>query len=478
MIKRGILLHISSLRGPYGCGSLGKEAYQFVDFLVKTHQSYWQILPIGPTSYGDSPYQTLSTFAGNPYFICLDTLASEGLLTKSDLEEQKIKIQNKVDYGFLFNKRITSLKKAYNNFLPNQEYLSFIEENKEWLNTYALFMHLKTLFNYQAWITWPSKYRLFSEDLFSSFYEKQKDEISLWFFIQYQFYKQFKSLKTYANKQGIKIIGDIPIYVAYDSVDVWSNPKNYHLDENLQMKAVAGVPPDLFTADGQLWGNPLYDYQHMEKDDFSWWKKRLKQANKLFDVIRVDHFRGFEAYYVVGASEKTARSGHWEKAPGLKLWQAVKKEIPNIEIIAEDLGFLTPEVHKLVEDLGFPGMKILQFSLASPNPEDYPEYFKANTVIYTGTHDNPPLKAWLKKLPKENLFLLTKYLKQEENLVEEIIKCALRLKGKIIIIPIQDYLNLGSSARLNTPGTKEKNWTWRLAKNHLTKKLINKINNL
>lgn len=478
MKEAGILLHISSLSGAYGIGSLGKSAYQFVEFLQETNQKYWQVLPIGPTSFGDSPYQTLSTFAGNPYFIDLDILAEEGLLTKDELKAQKVRKQKEVVYAHLFQNRFLVLKKAFQRFNhQNQDYQQFIQKNSFWLEDYALFMSLKETFNYLSWDNWPDEYRFREVKALANYQQTNSDKINFWYFLQYQFYKQFTSLRAYANRAGIQLIGDLPIYVAYDSADVWSGVQNFQLDENLRMKLVAGVPPDFFSSEGQLWGNPLYNYQHMEQNHFTWWSLRLQQTLSLFDIVRIDHFRGFEAYYVVLAQDQNAKDGYWEKGPGMKLWSQIKKDIPNIKLIAEDLGFLTEDVHKLVRDCGFPGMKILQFALTSENEKDYPEYFHPNTIIYPGSHDNPPLKTWLASLPKNKRVSLQNYLQinKGDDEIYAIIKCALELKCKFSIIQIQDYLRLGNKTRMNTPGTLLNNWVWRLKKNDLSSKLIKDI---
>ena len=483
MKEKGILLHISSLPSPYGIGSLGKEAYKFVDFLKETGENYWQVLPLGPTSYGDSPYQTFSAFAGNPYFIDLDILVDKGLLQISEIEEVKAE-STKVDYKWLYDTRFEILRKAYKRFNKSQDFEDYVRNNEEWLTSFALFMALKNIYKEGNFKSFPVEY----QDRYSAsslrFIEDNKEELDFYRFLQYEFYLEWQELKKYANERDVRIIGDMPIYVAYDSSDVYSNPKYFKLKPDLSMKKGAGVPPDYFSKTGQLWRNPVYRYDVMKKDHYSWWVKRFKKAFEMFDVVRIDHFRGFASYYQVSSKEKTAVNGKWVKGPGYSLFREVKKKLGNLDIIAEDLGFITPDVIKLLEDTKYPGMKVIEFGFdGSINNPHLPSNYKENSVCYTGTHDNAPLKEWIEKMPIKVRNNVCDYLKVDkrinnDDLIDELIKLALSSVSNITIIPLWDYMHLGSEARFNHPSVASGNWVWRLDKDYYKEELVNKIRKL
>lgn len=478
----GILLHISSLPGPYGIGTIGKNAYQFIDFLAKAGQKYWQVLPLGPTSYGDSPYQTFSAFAGNPYFIDLDTLVNEGLLDQQDLQTLiNSDDPRRVNFEKIYKTRFYVLEKAYNKFIKQgdlTEFKIFTEANRYWLEDYSLFMAIKSMNVEGNWLGWSELYRVRDQDTIDYFKKEYKERIEFWCFVQYKFFEQWLKLKKYANDLGIKIIGDMPIYVAYDSSDVWANPNYWQLDQNLVPKVVAGVPPDYFARTGQLWGNPIYDYTLMEKDGYSWWVKRIEESFKIYDVVRIDHFRGFESYYAIKYTDKTAEFGKWMKGPGNSLFQKIKEELGDLEIIAEDLGFLTPEVYQLLRDTGYPGMKILQFGFDPKEDSEYlPHNYSSHSIAYTGTHDNKTLKDWLASITKEEKEFCFAYanINHEDEAVNKLIKCALSSPSETVIIPLVDYLELGEEARFNIPSTLGNNWVWRMDKSDLTEKLQKRI---
>ncbi len=480
MRKCGILLPISSLPSKYGIGTFGQEAYNFIDFLQKANQSFWQVLPLGPTSYGDSPYQSFCAFAGNPYFIDLEILVQEGLLEKEDLSIL-IDAPLRIDYANLYQKRYDILRKAYSNFLNTDTYCydklemtKFISANQDWIKDYAIFMSIKSLQNDLAWQNWDVKYRYYNKEVVDQYYKNYKMDVDFWFFLQYQFNKQWQALKDYAHKHNVEIIGDVPIYVSLDSSDVWSNTKLFQLDKNLRLTKVAGCPPDAFCEDGQFWGNPLYDYKVMKRDNYKWWINRIKKAQKLYDVIRMDHFRGFESYYAIDATHAIAKYGKWEKGPGINFFNIIKKEIPNVRIIAEDLGFLTDKVLKLLKKTGFPGMKVLEFAFDSDEDNMYlPHNYSKNCVVYTGTHDNMPVRAWYNMLNGESKHRLKEYimLQNEDKICDQLIRVALASVSDLAIIPIQDYLGLGLDTRINTPSTTTGNWTYRIEKKYLSNEL-------
>ena len=473
---------ISSLPSPYGIGTLGKTAYDWINFLKESGQSWWQILPLGPTSYGDSPYQSFSSAAGNPYLIDLDMLIEEGLLEKKDLSGINWgENPERVDYGAIFNSRFSVLHKAYlkGKDTMKEEFEAFREENEEWVEDYALFMSLKKHFDMKSWLDWPDeKARKRDEDALKSYREALSDDISYYAFLQFLFFRQWNNLRRYAKKNNIGIIGDIPIYVALDSADVWKDPDMFQLDENYVPEEVSGVPPDYFNEDGQLWGNPLYDWDKMEEDGYKWWKKRIGYASRLYDMIRFDHFRGLESYYAIPFGEKTARKGRWVKGPGRSFTDAMNEAFPLIHFNAEDLGYMSQEVIDLLEASTWPGMKILMFAF-DPREEgqEKPEEYKENSVCYTGTHDNTTLLGWLESLPEEIMEpLVDKFGTNDlKSLAYEIIKEGEKSKSFLMVVPIQDWLGMGKEARINTPGTASGNWQWRLKSMELLEGLAPKI---
>ena len=477
----GILMHISSLPSPYGIGTLGKEAYEFADFLHTARQKYWQVLPISPCD--DSPYSSCSAFAGNPYFIDLDTLIEEGLLTKTMVNMIDWGSNpKKADYAALRRNRLNVLRQAYYEFkksIPNNYYV-FLDESKEWLPDYALYMSLKDAHKGKAWPDWGEA-RFYDSPKVEEYRSRLRSDIEFYCFVQYKFFEQWTKLKRYVNKLGIKILGDIPIYVPMDSVDVWARPHLFQLDEKRRPKEVAGVPPDYFSADGQLWGNPLYDWDEMEKDGYSWWLDRIRSAAKLCDAIRIDHFRGLASYWSVPFGNETARDGKWVVGPGKKFIDAVKT-VDNIELIAEDLGVLTADVTELLEYSGFPGMKVLQFGFDPSHESDYlPHRYERNCICYTGTHDNATIRQWLDETGEENRKYAAKYLGLNENegYIRGIIRGGMSSVAKLFVAQIQDWLELGGEARMNLPGTvSDSNWSWRAEKSMFTEKLAKEIGDM
>ena len=482
--EAGILMPIFSLPGDYGIGSFGKEAREFVDLLSETGNRVWQVLPMGPTGFGDSPYQSFSTFAGNPYFIDLESLAKEGLLTEEDLNLEReafISSREKIDYGLVYSRRFPLLRKAYENWKgtggkPEELLASCSRESFD----YCLFMALKEKFLGKAWIDFPKAYRNKEDSAIESFIEENKDKIAYYAFMQWKYDQQWKALQDYAHEKGIRIFGDIPIYCAMDSADVWGNRKmfDFHSEGNKMAEEkgypgfVAGVPPDAFSETGQLWGNPLYDWDEQKKDGYSWWCKRMEYCFSRYDLLRVDHFRGFEAYYAVPYGEETAINGEWRKGPDKALFAAFQKYFQNktLEIIAEDLGVITEEVRELMQEVGYPGMKVLQFAFGSDYKNVYlPHMYKDdNSVIYTGTHDNDTLKNWFQSVGEEERNRIYHYLSRSQNdwdaMPELLIKTALASTSYLCIIPAADYLGLLSDGRINTPGTEVGNWQWRMKK--------------
>lgn len=466
MRESGILMHITSLPGPYGIGTMGKQAFAFVDFLKRAGQKYWQILPLTPTGYGDSPYQSCSTFAGNHYLIDLDTLIEEGLLLREEVECIRWEDQEeKVNFGILYNNRLDVLRRAYGRFQPGAEFETFCQENSGWLPDFALFMALKEKYQGKPWYQWEDGLKYRNVDAVWQARQELKSEIRFYCFVQFIFFKQWKALRDYARANGISIIGDVPIYVPYDSSDVWSNPDLFQLDEQLNPIAVAGCPPDAFSEDGQLWGNPLYRWDLLEKEDYSWWINRLAAAGELYDVVRMDHFRGFEAYWSVPFGDATARNGQWMKGPGLPFIRKVQKSLPELRLIAEDLGFLTQEVLDLRDESDLPGMKVLGFAFDSREPSDYlPHTYTRNSVCYTGTHDNMTMRQWFETAGEDAVAYAKEYMRlnQEEGLVWGVIRTAVSSVSDLCVILMQDLLNLGAESRMNFPGTlTDANWTWR-----------------
>ena len=487
MRKCGVLMPIASLPGNYGIGTLGKSAYEFVDSLSSAGQSFWQILPLGPTSYGDSPYQSFSAFAGNPYFIDLDILIEEGLIRKSEADACDFgKDKQKIDYAKIYYARFNLLKKAYkrSNALDTKEYKKFEKDNDFWLPNYALYMAVKNTFNGVSYIEWDEPIRRHEADAVKSYAAKYSEEVKFYKFLQYMFFKQWMALKKYANEKGIKIIGDIPIYVAFDSADTWANPELFQFDEKGYPIAVAGCPPDAFSTTGQLWGNPLYDWKYHKETGYKWWIQRIKHCYEIYDVVRVDHFRAFDEYYSIPYGDKTAEFGKWKKGPGYSLFKTLKDSLGDIEMIAEDLGFLTPSVLKLVARTGYPGMKVLQFAFDSREDSDYlPHNYTCNSICYTGTHDNDTLLGWYKSIKKDDRQMAMEYLNRTEfssdkDIVFSFIKLALSSVSKLCIIPMQDYLALDKEARINIPSTIGGNWDWRMKKGAFTKKLAKEMHGI
>ena len=466
MRSSGVLMHITSLPGPYGVGTMGKQAFDFVDFLQVAGQKYWQILPLTPTGYGDSPYQSCSTYAGNHYLIDLPKLVEEGLLDYDQINGIDWGWQaDRVDFGLQYQNRLNVLRLAYGRFQAGEDFQKFCDENKSWLPDFALFMALKEKFDGQPWYAWEEDLKLRKSEAIARVTEQLQEQIRFYCFVQYIFDKQWRALRDYAHQKDVRIIGDVPIYVPYDSADVWSNPKWFQLDEGMAPTAVAGCPPDAFSEDGQLWGNPLYRWDLLKKDGYQWWIDRLGAAGKLYDVVRLDHFRGFEAYWSVPFGDTTAKNGQWLKGPGLDFMNTVKEKLPHISLIAEDLGFLTQEVLDLRDDSGFPGMKVLEFAFDSREPSEYlPHTYPTNSVCYTGTHDNMTMRQWFETATEDAVAYATEYMRlsEQEGMVWGVIRTAMSSVSDLCVIQMQDLLNLGGEARMNFPGTMTNaNWTWR-----------------
>jgi len=480
MRESGILMHITSLPSPYGVGTMGKEAYEFVDFLEKSGQHLWQILPLTPTGYGDSPYQSCSTYAGNHYLIDLDLLAKEGLLEKDDYQHIRWNVtEDRADFGLLYNNRLAVLRKAYARFTGSQEFDRFCWDNGSWLSDFALFMALKDANGGKPWYQWEKALKTRQPERIWQARQQLKDETRFYKFVQYLFHKQWENLISYAHDKGIRIIGDVPIYVPWDSCDVWSNPELFALDENLDPVSVAGCPPDGFNEDGQLWGNPLYRWDVHKKDGYDWWLRRMAAAGKRYDIVRLDHFRGFESYWAVPFGDPTARGGKWCAGPGMDFIGTLSQKLPQVEMIAEDLGFMTQEVMDLREESGYPGMKVLGFAFDSREPSDYlPHNYTANTVCYTGTHDNMTTRQWFDTASEDAADYAMEYmhLNEDEGLVWGVIRTAMASVSDVCIVPMQDYLDLGAEARMNFPGTQgSHNWTWRATEGYISDELAQKI---
>ncbi len=469
MRASGILMPVFSLPTRYGIGTLGREAYEFVDFLKKAGQSYWQLLPLNPTNYGDSPYQSFSAAAGNPYFIDLTLLTQQGLLTPVDYAQVDFGDDpGVVDYGKLYRERLPVLRKAYARFAGGEDFARFCAAEADWLEDYALFMAAKERCGEGSWREWPQALRRRQPAAMAGLRAACGDAIRFYQFLQYEFDVQWKALKGYANENGIKIIGDMPIYVADDSADVWAHPEQFDLDEELLPRVVAGCPPDAFSADGQLWGMPVYNWKHMaaETPAYGWWRQRMRRALQLYDVVRIDHFRGFESYYCIPYGAKTARKGTWRKGPGMALFRALQEELgEKLPIIAEDLGFLTAGVHRLLEETGFPGMKVMEFAFDTREESDYlPHNYRHNAVVYTGTHDNDTVMGWTHTAPPEDVLLARRYLHVDdrEGFNWAMIRTAMMSVADTAIFPMADFLGLGSEGRINVPSTVGGNWRWRI----------------
>lgn len=481
----GILMPITSLPSKWGIGGFSEEAYEFIDWLKDAGQSIWQVLPLGPTGYGDSPYQSFSAFAGNPYMISLDALIDEGLLTKDECEKLPKNVNGEIDYEAIWNSRYKILRHAFTRFTANDLYKSFCSDNAYWLDDYVLFMAIKNDFGGAEWLLWNDDFKKRDKNTLTKAKEKYASEIEFQKFLQYKFYAEWSALKEYANNNGIKIIGDIPIYASMDSADVWANPELFQLDDYVPT-AVAGCPPDGFSPDGQLWGNPLYRWEEHKKSGYEWWIKRLGYCFGLYDYVRIDHFRGFDEYYSIPYGDKTAVGGKWEKGPGYDLFESVKASLGEKGFIAEDLGFITDSVKDMLSKCGFPGMKVLEFAFDARDtsgsgmylPHNYPE----NCIAYTGTHDNQTLLSWLSEITAEELAMVRRYLENDTAPVDKLnfplIALLMRSNAEMCIVPIQDYLELDKSARINTPSTLGTNWKWRLDKKMLTDNLAKRIFNM
>jgi len=459
---------ISSLPSPYGIGTMGEAAREFVDFLAAGGQSCWQILPVGPTSYGDSPYQSFSSYAGNPYFIDLDQLARQGLL-----EAEEYRNLNwgddpaSVDYGLLYQNRYPVLRRACARLLNKEReaFDAFCREEAEWLEDYALFMALKGRYGGASWFQWPAPERLREPDALETARHALAGEVDFWKGVQYLFFQQWSALKKYANGKGVSIIGDLPIYVAGDSADVWSDPDQFQLDDQGSPTEVAGCPPDGFSADGQLWGNPLFDWEKMKEDGYRWWLRRVAAQFRIYDTLRIDHFRGFEAYYAIPAGDDTAKNGRWRPGPGMDFFRRVNETLGDKDIIAEDLGFLTEGVRQLLRDTGYPGMKILEFAFDSRDAgSDYlPHCYTPHCVVYAGTHDNDTIQGWMENAPRKDVAFAKEYLRLTtgEGYHWGMMRGAWASVADLAVMQMQDVLGLGSEARMNTPSTLGTNWKWR-----------------
>lgn len=481
----GILMHLTSLPSPYGVGTMGKAAYEFADFLQQAGQTYWQLLPVGPTSYGDSPYQSFSTYAGNPYLIDLDLLAEEGLLFPEDYQDRDWgQDPEAVDYGALYNNRFAVLRRAYERGkqIDQKAYRRFEKQNQAWLDDYALFMAIKSHFDMKAWYQWPDKgIRLHKKKSMEQYASLLKDEISFWKYVQYLFFSQWRRLKKYVNGLGIRLFGDMPIYVALDSADAWANPEVFWLDKERKPVCVAGCPPDYFSETGQLWGNPLYNWKYLKETHYGWWMDRIRHASKIFDVTRIDHFRAFHNYYAIPFGAENAVKGEWKKGPGMDFFRTLRHSVGDIPIIAEDLGFLTPGVHRLLKQTGYPGMKILQFAFDSGEENNYlPHNYDANSVVYTGTHDNDTTAGWFAAAKAADRNFAAQYcrLTKTEGYHWGLIRTAYASVSFLAIAQMQDFLGLPSRCRMNIPSTAQGNWQWRMKAGAATPALAKKIRKL
>ena len=477
-------MHLSSLPSPYGIGTMGKAAYEFADFLQESGQKLWQMLPISPTSYGDSPYQSFSTFAGNPYFIDLDLLAKDGLLSAEDYAPLDWGGDpSRVDYAKIYENRFPVLKKAYQCFAEKQpeDFEEFAAEQNEWLEDYALFMALKFEQGGAPWLDWPADLRVRKASALTAAKKRLAEEIGFWKFVQYEFFTQWRALKEYVNGKGIRLIGDLPIYVALDSADAWSKPKMFLLDEERQPVVVAGCPPDYFSETGQLWGNPIYNWSYLKRTGYQWWIRRIGAAVSNFDMVRIDHFRGFESFWAIPAGDETAVDGEWRKGPGMDLFRKAEEALGKTAIIAEDLGLITEPVRELLAESGYPGMKVLEFAFSIGHESDYlPHKYPQNCICYTGTHDNDTILGWLKSLSEEELDYVLDYLRSGslEEGVWDLIALAWSSPADTAITQMQDFLELGSEARMNIPSIAATNWQWRALPGQYGQELAGKIEKL
>ena len=480
----GILMHVSSLPGPYGIGTFGSDAYEFVDFLDRAGQGYWQVLPLNPTSYGDSPYQSPSAFAGNPNFIDFDLLKEDDLLKSEDYENIDFgEDKTKVDYGKIFEHKLDIINIAFENASDRyrEEVNEFKSKNEYWLEDYALYMAVKYDNDLKSWNKWDEGIKLRKEEAVKHYKEKLNNEIDFWIFVQYLFYKQWGQLKKYANDKNIKIIGDVPIYVAEDSVDVWTKSQNFLLDENMVPTVVAGVPPDDFSDIGQYWGNPLYDWEYLKEHNYDWWVERFKLNLKLYDVLRLDHFRGFESYWAIDFGAETAIEGEWRIGPKKEIFDVLEDRLGAIPMIIEDLGHVTEQLIEFRESVGYPPMKVLQVAFSSGEDNDHlPHHHERNWVVYTGTHDNPTIQGWIKSMDKGSLDYAKKYLRlsEEEGYTWGILRGAWSSAANLSMAQMQDFLDIGDEERMNFPNTTQGNWQWRVKKESLTDELAEKIKDL
>lgn len=482
----GILLPVASLPSKYGIGCFSKEAYAFIDKLVEAGQSYWQILPLSPTSYGDSPYQSFSSFAGNPYFIDPDALVEEGVLTEEECESFDFGSNpTQIDYEKQYRQRFLLLRLAYerSNIAQNPDFIRFMEQNADWLEDYALFMAVKQRFDGAAWSEWAEDIKKRWSFALDYYRRECYFDIEFYKYLQFVFQKQWSRLKRYANEKGIRIIGDIPIYVAFDSSDAWAHPEMFQFDGEYCPTAVAGCPPDAFAETGQLWGNPLYRWEYHRQTGYHWWCRRMEHCFSLYDVVRIDHFRGFDEYYSIPWGDETAEYGHWEKGPGMELFWALRARLGEQEIIAEDLGFLTESVMRLLEESGYPGMKVLEFAFDPREKSDYlPHSYHKNCVVYTGTHDNETLVQWYKGLDEESRAFAEEYMNNaatpDKEKYWDFVRMAMLSVADTCVIPVQDYLGLDKEARINKPSTLGGNWLWRMTEGMLTDEVIEKIHRL
>lgn len=483
----GILLPVASLPSEYGIGCFDESAYEFVDQLASAGQAYWQVLPMGPTGYGDSPYQSFSTFAGNPYFISPGELARKGYITKMDCAEAAQGTDSKyIRYDVLYEKRFSLLRKAFDGsgIETDADYNRFVQENGDWLPDYALFMAIKDSKSGQSFLEWEDGIRRREASAMVSYKNKLIDDVNFYQFLQYEFACQWKKLKEYANRKGVRIIGDIPIYVALDSADTWAHPELFQFDGEGKPIGVAGCPPDAFSKTGQLWGNPLYDWKAHRESGYAWWISRVRSCYRWYDVVRIDHFRGFDEYYAIPFGDPTAEFGKWEPGPGMELFRVLRENIGELPIIAEDLGFLTDSVRQMLAESGFPGMKVLQFAFDSREDSDYlPYHYERNSVVYTGTHDNATTFGWWKELAPQDKAVALRYLnagrfRSRKDLTWDLVCLAMGSVSDLCIIPMQDYLCLPNSARINTPSTLGLNWQWRMKKGSFNDKLAERIRNM
>jgi len=479
----GILLHPTSLPSPDGIGDLGPEAYRWIDFLDRTGCQFWQILPLGPTGYGDSPYQCFSAFAGNPYLISATVLLDQGLLTKSDLSDRPNFPLERVDYGSVLKWKLKILRRSFLNFKSTknkeikQAFMAFKESEKEWLEPFALFMAIKSQHGDVAWDKWPKELRKRDPEALKAFKAEFSEEIELQAYMQFIFFRQWQSLKAYAERKGVRIIGDIPIFVAYDSTDVWVNKELFFLDEDGLPEVVAGVPPDYFSETGQLWGNPLYNWEVHKSTGYNWWLKRMRAVLNQVDIVRLDHFRGFEAYWEIPYGNETAIEGRWVKGPGHYFFRVMKEKLGELPIIAEDLGVITEGVIQMREAFNLPGMKILQFAFATDPDDDFlPHNYPENCVAYTGTHDNNTTQGWYEAAPEREKDFCRRYLARSgQDITWSMIRCLWQSVARWVLAPMQDFLSLGNWARMNYPGNPSGNWDWRMHPDAINEGLIHRL---